>query len=132
MSEGVYFVPVGITFFLLEVSKSHNIYRQMHEMRVAVTVNRWYQGRPQNIFQGVSKVILIVQGESKSKNFVIWVGQIPNCSKLDVQNKKTFRARGGGQVTLFDTACGWYEQNMAVPTYCVFKKQSDVNSVATL
>ena len=63
------------------------------------------QGRPQNFFQGGSKVVLIVQGGSKPKNFAEYVGQNPNFFCLYGQNKKICRARGG-QVTLFDTACG--------------------------
>ena len=52
------------------------------------------QGSRQNFFQGGSKVISVVQGGSKSKNFAVWVGQIQNFSRLYGQNKKICRAKG--------------------------------------
>ena len=45
-------------------------------------------GAPAELFQSGSKVMSAVQGGSKSKNFALWVGQIPNFFRLYGQVRK--------------------------------------------
>ena len=64
-------VPLNPHLFLQHLAGNivtlllHFLSLNLHDRRVST------QGRPQNFFQGGSKVILIVQGGSKSKNFAV-------------------------------------------------------------